>query len=74
MANTTPSIEQSTALYIAPKELVHRWCCSRTHVDRIARRAGLTRLCLGMGKNGMVRYIRQEVEALEARSHVQLSA
>ncbi len=35
---------------------------SRSSVDRVARRAGLTRLCLGEGRNGMVRYIRKEVE------------
>jgi hypothetical protein len=34
-------------------------------VDRIARSAGLTRLCLGTGRAGIVRYIRKEVEAFE---------
>ena len=52
--------------YIAPRELVERWQCSRSSVDRIARRAGLTRLCLGHGRNGIVRYLREEVEAYEA--------
>jgi len=51
--------------YITPKELAERWQCARTSVDRIARRAGLKRLCLGEGKNGMVRYLRKEVEAYE---------
>jgi hypothetical protein len=41
-------------------------------VDRIARRAGLTRLVLGGGRNGMVRYSRKEVEDLEARSSVEM--
>lgn len=54
-------------LYLSPKQLQQRWCCSRSSVDRIARRAGLTRLCLGEGRNGMIRYIRKEVEAYEAR-------
>ena len=60
--------------YVSPKELAVRWCCSRSSVDRIARRAGLTRLCLGEGKNGIVRYVREEVEAYEANRRVKLSA
>ena len=51
--------------YISPNELAHRWQCARSSVDRIARRSGMTRLCLGKGRSGMVRYIREEVEALE---------
>lgn len=53
--------------YLSPKELQERWRCSLSSVDRIARRAGLTRLCLGEGRNGIVRYSRKEVEALEAK-------
>lgn len=53
------------SLYVSPKELSLRWCCSRSSVDRIARRTGLTRLYLGEGKKGMVRYIREEVIAYE---------
>jgi len=53
------------AVYIAPKRLQKRWYCSRSSVDRIARRARLTPVYLGEGKNGMVRYIREEVEAYE---------
>ncbi len=53
--------------YLSPKELQERWRCSRSSVDRIARRAGLSRLCLGEGRNGIVRYNRKEVEALEAK-------
>lgn len=56
--------------YVAPKELMQRWRCSRSSVDRIARRAGLRRVCLGDGKNGIIRYIRQEVEAYEAQRTV----
>lgn len=52
--------------YISPNELAARWCCARSSVDRIARRAGLTRLLLGEGKNGLVRYLRKEVDAYEA--------
>jgi hypothetical protein len=43
---------------------------ARSGVDRIARRAGLTRFRPGGGKNGMVRYIRKEVEAYEASRRV----
>ena len=56
--------------YVAPNELAQRWRCPRSSVDPIARRARLTRLCLGNGKNGMVRYIRKEVEAYEPSRRV----
>ena len=35
--------------YISPNELARRWQCSRASVDRITRRAGIKRLCLGTG-------------------------
>lgn len=54
------------AKFIAPNELAIRWCCARTSVDRITRRAGMSRLYLGTGKNGIVRYVLAEVEAYEA--------
>lgn len=57
-------------IYVSPNELAERWQCARSSVDRIARRAGLTRLCLGEGKNGMVRYVRKEVEDYEAKRRV----
>jgi hypothetical protein len=59
--------------YLAPRELARRWQCGRSSVDRIARRAGFTRVCLGEGKNGMVRYLRKEVEAYEASRQVRMS-
>lgn len=57
--------EEEDALYVAPKELAQRWQCSRSSVDRIARRAGMTRVFLGDGVNGMIRYVRKEVERYE---------
>ncbi len=51
--------------YLSPKELAERWRCARSSVDRIAQRAGLRRVCLGGGKRGMVRYLREEVESFE---------
>ena len=51
--------------YVSPRELAARWQCSRSSVDRIARRAGLSRMFLGDGRNGMVRYVREEVEHYE---------
>ncbi len=57
-------------LYFSPKELAERWRCARSSVDRIARRAGLKRLCLGEGRNGIVRFLREEVEAYEASRQV----
>ena len=56
---------ESTNPYLSPKELAARWRCGRSSVDRIIRLAGMTRLCLGYGKNGMVRYLLKEVEAYE---------
>lgn len=58
---------------MTPKELAERWLCSRSSVDRIARRNGFTRLCLGDGRNGMVRYVRKEAEAYEASRRVSIS-
>ncbi len=60
-----PARKQPASPYVSPKELAERWRCARSSVDRIARRAKLTRLCLGEGRNGIVRYIREEVEMLE---------
>lgn len=51
--------------YITPRELAHRWSCSRSTVDRIAAREGLTRLCLGEGRNGLTRFLFDEIEMLE---------
>ena len=55
---------------ISPKELASRWQCARSSVDRITRRNHFTRYCLGDGRNGMVRYLRKEVEAYEASRRV----
>jgi len=52
--------------YVSPRDLAFRWRCSRTSAQRIAKRAGLCRYCLGEGRNGMVRYALEEVEAYEA--------
>jgi len=58
--------------YISPKQLAQRWCCSRASVDRIARRAGFTKVCLGEGRNGMVRYVTEEVDAYERERRVRM--
>lgn len=65
-ANTKPN----SSPYISPRELAARWCCARSTVLRIADRAGLTRLYLGTGKNGIVRYLREEVIAYELTRQV----
>jgi hypothetical protein len=59
-------VVKGALLYISPSELAERWRCARSSVDRIAGRAGLKRLYLGEGKNGIVRYVIKEVEAYEA--------
>ena len=66
MTNASTTVEK--APYISPKELAERWSCSRSSVDRIARRVGLSRLCIGEGKNGSIRYLRKEVIAYEEES------
>ena len=58
-------LKQAVKKYISPKELSVRWCCARSSVDRITKRAGLTRLFLGEGKNGIVRYLIEEIENFE---------
>ena len=60
--------------YISPNELAERWRCSRSSVDRIARREELTGVYIGEGKNGNIRYIREEVEAYEKSKQVKLTA
>ena len=54
------------SLYFSPRDLAERWRCSRTGAQDIARREGFTKVFLGEGKRGMVRYLRSEVEAYEA--------
>ena len=58
---------RDTSPYVSPKELAARWQCSRSTVDRIARREGFMRVCLGTGNNGIVRYVRKEVVAYERK-------
>ena len=57
--------EAAVSPYISPRELAQRWRCGRSTVDRIAERERLTRLCLGEGRNGVIRYLLEEVESLE---------
>lgn len=61
----TKQIDAANSPYISPSELAVRWRCGRSSVDRIVSRAGLTKLYLGEGKNGIVRYIKKEIEAYE---------
>jgi hypothetical protein len=70
--NTTENLVEPPE-YVAPKELARRWQCARSSVDRIARRNHFTRLCLGDGENGMVRYLRKEVEAYETSRRVAMN-
>ena len=56
--------------YLTPNELAIRWKCSRTSVNRYTKEAGLTRFCLGNGKNSAIRFLRKEVEAYEKTRQV----
>jgi len=53
--------------YITPSELAERWGCSRSSVDRVIKREGMSRMFLGEGQNGMVRLIFSEIEAFEEK-------
>ena len=57
-------------VYFSARDLAQRWRCSRTTAQRIAKRVGFTRVLLGEGKNGIVRYIRSEIEEYEASRSV----
>ncbi len=62
--NTEGQASDST-LYVAPRRLAERWDCSRTTAQRIADRAGITKVYLGEGRNGTVRYRLDEIQAYE---------
>jgi hypothetical protein len=51
------NIEPNDPIYISPNELVTRWCCSRSAVDRHCKAGRIRRFVLGKGENGSVRYL-----------------
>lgn len=57
--------EKEITPYIFTHELTNRWQCEKSSVDRMTKRADMKRLYLGAGKNGIVRFLRNEVEAYE---------
>lgn len=63
-----------TGALISSRVLAARWSCSRSTVDRIARRARFGRVLLGSGKNGLVRYRLNEVEAYEQERTIQTAS
>ncbi len=69
---TSHSSESKESIYISANEILERWRCKRSSVYRTARREGFTRICLGNGKNGMVRYLREEVIAYEESRRIQM--
>jgi len=50
--------------FLSPRQLADRWDCSATTAQRITRNAGISKYCLGEGRNGMVRYPLSYVVAL----------
>ncbi|MBU5612895.1 hypothetical protein [Geomonas azotofigens] len=68
----THKVRPGEPIFITPEELAHRWHCARTSVDRIARRENLSRVCLGTGKNGMVRFLLKEIMEYEASRTVRV--
>ncbi|BCG46561.1 hypothetical protein GEOBRER4_n1362 [Citrifermentans bremense] len=73
MKNNTATKETQAkeSVFITPEQLALRWHCARTSVDRIVRRENLSRVCLGTGKNGMVRFLLKEILDYEASRTVQ---
>ncbi len=59
----TPAVNMTP--YLSSKDLAERWRCSRPTIGRIADREGFTRLSLGNGVNGVLLYLREEIEAYE---------
>lgn len=64
-SNEKQGNSDNSSIYYSPQDLAERWRYGRSSVDRIARRGGFTRMCLGTGKNGMVRYLKKEVVRYE---------
>ena len=66
--NTHGTVESEPCIqrqFLSPRQLAERWDCTPTTAQRIARGAGITKFCLGEGRNGMVRYLLSEVESHE---------
>ena len=61
----------SRPLLMAAQKVAERWDCAVSTVHRIAHRQGFRRVCLGHGRNGMVRYLTAEIEAYEAARQTQ---
>ena len=72
MGKTNSPEKMASPPYISPRELAARWRCSRSTVDRIARREEFTRVCLGTGDNGIIRYLMKEVIAYEEDRQIDL--
>jgi hypothetical protein len=69
---TSATQMQNEPPFVSPKELALRWRCSRSSVDRVVERAGLTKCFLGDGRCGMVRFLLSEVEDFEESRKVQV--
>ena len=61
---------ESDNTYISPNNIATRWDTSRASVDRTAKRENFIRFLLGEGKNGGVRYRREEVMQYEIRRQI----
>jgi len=62
-----PVADLSSNIYISPNNVAKRWDLSRSTVDRIAKRMEFTQFLAGEGKNGTVRYLKEDVIAYEKR-------
>jgi hypothetical protein len=66
----TGEIDIKVSQYLSPRQLAVRWDCSRTTAQRIADRAGISKYFLGEGRNGIVRYAINDIEAFEGSRRI----
>ena len=64
-AKERSSDAESAPRYISASGVAERWGVSRMTVSRAATKEGWSRIYLGSGPNGTVRYLMSEVESFE---------
>lgn len=60
-------------VFVSARQLAIRWDCSRNSAHRTAERAGIAKVFLGGGRNGMVRYKLSDIIAYERSRSVRAS-
>ena len=62
MVTTNEDEGISSRQFVSPKRLAEEWSVSVPTVKRICERAGISAYYLGHGKNGTVRYRREDID------------